>query len=596
MRYSYKKREKEKSKMVRKRPQLEVKVKGPWDFEVRNLGPLVLAYPMLRDMKIKDFVDKHCPPDVRLEVPIGDIILALAANRLCSPQPLMHVAEWAHTSGAELQLGIPADALNDDRLGRALDAVFEKRWNILADVALHVSSRFSVDLYKVHYDTTSFHFTGEYDNQSSDPALVPEIAPFKIEKGRHSELKKGIKVARVGVNLANDGKGPVPFFYHTADGSANDHISTAKNLQHLLKFVKPKRLLQIGDRGNFSVGQAIKLSEKRFYFIYSLPWSEELAHLYSSRKPSMVEASFRSLAEKRKRKAKKPEEEWERYFIGEIPHTIKHKKQHLGVRLVYVYSTRDEKTCRSTREKHVERIRKGLEKVKRGVESGREKDITNVHKRVARAYGQKKAQKYFEYTVAALTAQEIRSLPTPRKGCVRPALKFSYTYYPERAQEAAQYDGVYALMTNLPRAKNATDEVFTAFKEQHHIETSHHQWKAPIRLRPLFLKKVRRLESLVFVQFLALMAFYLLQRRYRNAKGKDCRTTGETLLRRFAHCPIAFKSQKNSVEVIAGHLMPRQAETLRILELPSVEQQLQSYVTTALYESDLGSQDNLPDR
>ena len=166
--------------MRRQRVQLPVKVGEPWDFQVRNLGPLVLANPMLKQMRIKEIVDEHCPADVRLEIPVGQVIHALTANRLCSPQPLMHVAGWAHASGAELLWGIPAETLNDDRLGRALDAVFAKRWNILADVALHVCSRFHVDLYKVHYDTTSVHFTGAYDHPAAgvpDSATVPKIAP-----------------------------------------------------------------------------------------------------------------------------------------------------------------------------------------------------------------------------------------------------------------------------------------------------------------------------------------------------------------------------------------------------------------------------------
>ena len=581
--------------MKRHRVRLPVKVEQTEEFAVRNVGPLVLVNPLLEQMRIKQIVNQHCPPDVRLEVPVGDVIHALVANRLCSPQPLMHVAAWAHASGAELLLGIPAGSLNDDRLGRALDAVFAKRWNILAEVALHVSWRFQVDLWKVHYDTTSFHFTGAYDHQSPDPALVAEIAPFRIERGRHAGPGQDIKEAQVGVDLANDGKGPLPFFYHTADGSANDHIATAKNLQHLLKYVKPKRLLYIADRGCFSSGQAVELADKGFHFLYSVPWSQELATLYRDRKPSMQEASFLSLAEKRKRELQQPEQLWERYFVGEIPHTISHEKRSLAVRLVYVHSTADEKTCRAMRQKYSEKIRLELEKVMRGVDSGRLKEAKEVHKRILKAYGRKDAQKYFSYEVCPLTPQEKEALPPPRRGHARAALKFSYSYDAARAEEDAQYDGVYAMMTNLPPASHSTDEVFTSFKEQHHIETSHHQWKAPIRLRPLFLKKIRRLESLVFVQFLALMCFYLVQRSYRLGKGGECRTTGETLLRRFAHCPLAFRYQKGSIEVMLNRLLPRQEETLRILGLPSVAEQIQPFVSDGLEDPTLDQQADLSD-
>ena len=92
--------------MERQRIRLPVKVEQTEGFEVRNVGPLVLANPLLRQMRVAEIVNRHCPPDVRLEVPVGEVIQALAANRLCSPQPLMHVAAWAHASGAELLLGI----------------------------------------------------------------------------------------------------------------------------------------------------------------------------------------------------------------------------------------------------------------------------------------------------------------------------------------------------------------------------------------------------------------------------------------------------------------------------------------------------------
>jgi transposase len=247
------------------------------------------------------------------------------------------------------------------------------------------------------------------------------------------------------------------------------------------------------------------------------------------------------------------------------------------------------------RQKYSEKIKLELDKLGRGVLSGRLKEVREVHKRILKAYGRKAAQKYFSYEVCALTPQEKEALPPPGRGNARATLKFSYRYEAEKATEDARYDGIYAMMTNLPPESHPTDEVFTSFKEQHHIETSHHQWKAPIRLRPLFLKKIKRLESLVFVQFLALMCFYLLQRCYRFSKGDECRTTGETLLRRFAHCPLAFRYQNDSIEVMLNPLLPRQQETLRILELPSVAEQIQPFVTAGLEDPSLDQQTDLAD-
>ena len=561
-----------------KRKPVPVTVTGPLDFLVRNLGPLVLFNHLLEDMKIREIVNAYCPADRRLEVSVGDVIVALVANRLCSPQPLLHVAQWADESGAEFLLGVPAGALNDDRLARALDAIFMKRWNILAEVALHVCQQFHVSISKVHYDPTSFHFTGEYNNQFESPSLLPELRPFRIEVSRHGRAGGHTKEAQVGVDLANDGKGPVPFFYHTADGKANGHVAVAKNLQHLLKYVKPKSLLMVTDRGCFNAGQAVRLVSHNFDFISSLTWKEEYATLYDTNKPKMQESSFLSLKEKRKRERGLPEDTWERYFIGEIPYKITHEKQIIRVRLIFVRSTADRKVCQKTREKYTGKIRQELDKIKSSVENGHLKEAEQVHKKVNDLYGRKKAQKYFTYEVQPLTPEQMNTMPPRRRGQRKPTLTFSYQYHAALADQDATYDGLYVLGTSLSKRTHTTDDVFVAFKEQHHIDTAHHQWKAPLRLRPLFLKKPTRLESLVFVQFLALMAFYLIQRLYRLAKGESCRTTGETLIRHFVFCPIAVRYEEACAQVLPSSLKSIQTNVLNVLGFPFVNEQIQKYV------------------
>ena len=292
----------------------------------------------------------------------------------------------------------------------------------------------------------------------------------------------------------------------------------------------------------------------------------------------MTESSFLSLNEKRKREQGLSEDTWERYFIGEIPLKITHKKQSIRVRMIFVRSTADMKVSRKTREKYTEKIREGLEKIKSSVYGGYSKEIQKVHRKVSDLYGKKGAQKYFTYDVRSLTQEEIDALPPRRKGQRKATLKFSYQYHAELAEQDVKYDGLYALATSLPKRTHCTDDVFLAFKEQHHIETAHHQWKAPLRLRPLFLKEPRRLESLVFVQFLALMAFYLVQRLYRLAKGESCRTTAETLIRQFAFCPIAVRYEITSAEVMPSTLKSGQAGALTTLGFPFIHEQIKKYV------------------
>ena len=48
---------------------------------------------------------------------------ALVANRLAAPAPLYDIAGWASSAAMAEVLAIPGMLLNDDRLGRALDAL-----------------------------------------------------------------------------------------------------------------------------------------------------------------------------------------------------------------------------------------------------------------------------------------------------------------------------------------------------------------------------------------------------------------------------------------------------------------------------------------
>lgn len=103
--------------------------------EVVNAGPLALLVPLLERLPVAPIIDRHLPPDPQLEFAYGQVLSLLLAARLSRPTALVNIPEWATQTGADLLWDIPVDKLNDDRLGRALDAFFDQRHSILAHVA-----------------------------------------------------------------------------------------------------------------------------------------------------------------------------------------------------------------------------------------------------------------------------------------------------------------------------------------------------------------------------------------------------------------------------------------------------------------------------
>ena len=99
---------------------------------VVNLGPLALIQPLLDQLDIAGIIDRHLPPDPQLEYSHGQVLSLLLAARLCQPTALINLPAWAERTGADILWNLPADKLNDDRLGRALDAFFEHRHSVFA--------------------------------------------------------------------------------------------------------------------------------------------------------------------------------------------------------------------------------------------------------------------------------------------------------------------------------------------------------------------------------------------------------------------------------------------------------------------------------
>ena len=129
-----------------------------------NLGPLALVAPLLHELDIADIIDRQLPADPQLEYSYGKVLSVLLAARLCQPNALVNIADWAHEHGADILWNVPADKLNDDRLGRALDAFFERRHSIMADVTLRALEVGELSMQRLHFDTTHVTFTGAYQD------------------------------------------------------------------------------------------------------------------------------------------------------------------------------------------------------------------------------------------------------------------------------------------------------------------------------------------------------------------------------------------------------------------------------------------------
>jgi transposase len=545
-----------------------------------NFGTLAVVWPLLERMNVAGIINQHLPADPQAEFDHGTVLSLLIAARLYSPVALVNVADWASASGADILWDIPVEKITDDRLGKSLDAFFTQRHSILGSLALHVAREFSLPLSELHYDPTHIVLHGAYeaseprgDLQDGETVLSnDDLGPAHITQGRPmSDAPKDAQLIHAGLCTVVDQFGALPIFGHTVAGNQNGHTAVAEQLALLKKHLRSPELTMISDRGTFSVGHLLRLSDSGYHAIAAAPWND-FRSLFDEQweKLSWKEATYLSIEQQRRRtQGNLPQEHYE-LAVHRHALTDRESGRSINCRVIFVFSTADQKVAAKNREKSVTKIREGLEKLARSVADGRRNtDPTSVARRVGKLFGNRQAAGYFSYEMISLSEQERACLPSPRRGCKRPTHRFEFTYDKQAAELDAEYDGYSVLVTTAPQTQSA-DLLFSKHKQQSYSELANHEFKTPLAVHPVFLKSPRRVEALVFLLMITLTLYFLIQRIYRqnvpaDATLKERRTTTQTILRVFGRYTLIIHRTRLGREVQPTRLTTRQREILQRL-------------------------------
>jgi transposase len=508
------------------------------------------------------------------------------AARLYSPMGLSNVSTWAAATGADILWNIPPEKLNDDRLGRALDAFFKQRHSILAHLALHVSREFKISLKEVHYDPTHLLFTGAYEDAVPRNQLIDrsgekehirsddQLDPAHITKGRATDdAPKGSLMVHAGLSTYVDELGPLPFFGHTVDGNQNGRTAVDEQLALMRKHLKLQEVTMISDRGTYSVGHLLRLKEESAYAICSAPWGE-FKELFDKHRKKLTwkNASYLSIEQQRRRKSKS-ELPQEHYDLAVLKHRLKEEdtKQEIDCRIIFVFSTSDQKVVRQQRQKHIDQITKGLEKCQANVaRGGPYSDTDSVTRRIARLFGDKKVAKYFSWKLIPLTERERSKLPKPARGAHRATHRFEFTFDNQAVTRDEEDDGYSVIVTTVPQNRGSADALFTRFKQQCYSEQVNREFKGPLAVRPVFLHTPQRVEALVFLMIAVLTLHYVLQRMYRQTVPRDASNqerlmTTQKILAAFSSYTLLIHYMKLGREVQPTRLTTRQRQILQQL-------------------------------
>ena len=359
--------------------------------DVVNIGPLALIDPLLDQLDIEAIIDRHLPPDPQLEYSHGQVLRMLLAARLCHPTALVNVAAWAEKTGADIFANIPADKLNDDRLGRALDAFFEQRHSILGSCTAQALQVTGLSLQRLHFDPTDVVLCGAYNTSQPRPDW-PRNVPFAGDQllspahlcHSYAGDRRRLQVGQLAVV---DDLGAVPVLAHCLDGNRNGHPAIRETFQLAQQRLRlPDDLLMISDRGTCSLEHLARLHRHGYAALCPAPW-QDYRTLYTEHRDQLQwqTASFLSV-EQQRRRASTSTLPLEHYELAVLRHTLMDptNQQAIPARLIFVYSTADERECRQRRQQNIAKIRAGLTALAEKLQDRKSTRLNSSHSRASR--------------------------------------------------------------------------------------------------------------------------------------------------------------------------------------------------------------------
>ena len=136
-----------------------------YGLHIERLGPLPLINHFIERMGLEDALARHVPSDQRCAVPHARALGVLLRSIIVEREPIYRQQETV-AGFASGMFGIAAEEmahLGDDRLGRALDRLFDAdRAALITDVVLAVGQRFALKFDEFHNDSTTISFCGAY--------------------------------------------------------------------------------------------------------------------------------------------------------------------------------------------------------------------------------------------------------------------------------------------------------------------------------------------------------------------------------------------------------------------------------------------------
>ena len=471
-------------------------------FKQVDVLPMVKHY--MDALDLFSLFKKYVPAALDSLADHAESLCILTANIVCDNQPLYKVKEWlSNYSDGIVDEPLEANLFNDDRLARALSALFHAdRHSLMTEVSCNAIRVHGLLTDEIHNDSTSVTFIGNYKNP--DPDAV------KLKHGHNKDFRPDCKQLVFGLNITSDGH--VPLSYKLFDGNTNDDVTHIPNWNGLRTLLEKEDFIYVADCKLCSHKNLTHIAQNGGLFITIVPKDrKEVKQFLKQLKNNDLEFKDAYQVESSRKSGK-----------VNIFKTYEADRTKNGFRIIWVHSSSKQKDDQERRQKKIDKAIVALKKLSPKLNAYHLKTKKEIRAAVDSIC---KGIKQF-LDVKILTERKQIKV---KISSGRPSLESVYKNkweFKHRIQwelnkqallEASKTDGLFPLITNT--ALEAC-EVLKKYKNQPFLEKRMYTKKTVLQVAPVFLKKEKRIEAILFLYFVALMIVSLIERKIRMNMAK----------------------------------------------------------------------------
>jgi transposase len=475
--------------------------------EVQDIDHLGIVAGIIDEIGLAEEIDRRVGTHPQEHVSSSQAVKAMILNGLGFVfAPLYLFGEFFSGKATEHLLGegIKPEHLNDDRLGRVLDKLFEADLTeVFVGIATKAAERFGGPTKSVHLDATSFHLHGRYDDEGKE-----ESEEIRITYGYSREHRPDLK--QFVVDLMSTGDGRVPLFLRVANGNEADQAVFAELLRDFRARLDLDALF-VADSALYSAQNLATLGNLRWVCRVPRTLGEAGRVLAETPRAAFVESDLH-----------------EGYRIAQT------QSYYAGVvhRWLIVHSEELRKAASERLERHLSLREKEL-----GRQLSRLSHKTFACRADAFQAAEAFAAEHLEKHHRLDDPQSVRvaryaKRGRPAKGAQPEEIRYGIKAKLKRDEaaigEELERSGRYILATNIPSEGEelTNDELLAEYKGRQSVERAFRLLKEPLFFTSsVFVKTPRRVAAIAMVMGLCLLVYAIGERSLREALAK----TGATI-------------------------------------------------------------------